>query len=419
MRKFNHISVITLLFVSLGCSQGPRFSPMNPSTVDFGNGNGGNGNNHVINTVKPALVTRASGCVMCHGHFSSNVITDFGYGGDGRGLNYFFGGIPGQTLPSGIYNRAGGSAYGDEDPTSNAPNWVTANFEPGSKVIVPYAPVAGQDVVESTLFQYLKNIIAQGPSATTATVEEVKSMFIGAPNAQRIMSVGGLSAGGIRFVPSISGAKLTGLALNASGYYASTVGTPIVCEGDVFIDGVVYLNQPTIQTQKGCRIYATKSVFISAPLQYAGGSTEANLEISSSRMVALGLGHNTCNIPQGLDSSDFRLTYTANDWYKGFFTRDLGTPSEMLGKLKADADLIGPTLPDANCTSQGRASGFDHLLLNAPMVQSRYQGRFNGVIISEITLLSLGTTDYIFDPVFLRVPILPQLNNSDFLTVEN
>lgn len=163
------------------------------------------GVNPAINTIQPALVSRATGCIMCHANISSNVITDFGYGGDGLGKNYFFGGVPG-VLPSGLTNDEGRSVYGDYDfaQGGNA-NWAAAAFPSGTKVLVPHAPTAGLSIAnpaDTTLALYLQDMLGQDTGAKGVTVQEVSSVYIGAPTASRIQSVSGVSAGGLRFKPA-------------------------------------------------------------------------------------------------------------------------------------------------------------------------------------------------------------------------
>jgi hypothetical protein len=57
------------------------------------------------------------------------------------------------------------------------------------------------------------------------------------------------------------------------------------------------------------------------------------------------------------------------------------------------------------------------LLLNAPVVESRYQGSFQGVIVSELALFAVGNFNFTYDPVFKSAPILPLLS-TDVLSVE-
>ena len=78
---------------------------------------------------------------------------------------------------------------------------------------------------------------------------------------------------------------------------------------------------------------------------------------------------------------------------------------------------------DASCNSNSlgiapREVHFERLLLNAPRIDSRYQGQFTGVVIAEVALMSLSKFSFTFDPVFSRVPVLPLLLPSDYLLVK-
>ena len=48
----------------------------------------------------------------------------------------------------------------------------------------------------------------------------------------------------------------------------------------------------------------------------------------------------------------------------------------------------------------------------------RYQGRFRGLIIAEVALFRLSKSSFEFDPVFKEVPLLPRLEDSDYLEVK-
>lgn len=381
------------------------------------------GLNEVINNMKPALVVRATGCIMCHSNIASNIITDFGYGGDGKGRNYFFGGYPNNGLPAGLTNTKGKSVYGDYDySTGGNVNWGGSTLTAGVEVIVPKASTTGLDVEQSSLALYLKNILDRNINANGAQVKEVTSLHIGAPTADKIISVSGVDAGGIKYKPTKNDTSLVGLGLSDTRkYYTNKPQETIVCDGDVAIDGILWLNQPTIKTESGCRLYVTGSVFISGPITYVDVKANSNLQITSSKMVALGIGH-SCNNDQKSDSIEQRFTpgsSSDSNRYNGFFTRTLGQPLDMLAHLKAEANLVG-LLKDATCGSGGRAIGFERLMVNAPIVHNRYQGRFKGLIISEIALLALKSLVYEFDPVFSnpKVLILPLLKNSDYLEIQ-
>ncbi len=78
-----------------------------------------------------------------------------------------------------------------------------------------------------------------------------------------------------------------------------------------------------------------------------------------------------------------------------------------------------PSFADASCRPDGRSVSFERILLNAPIVQSRYQGRFSGTIIAEYTLMSLNTFVFAYDTTFDNVTILPFLDSKTYLDVQN
>lgn len=372
---------------------------------------------NALSTIQPSLATRTTGCIMCHASVASNIITDFGYGGDGKGLNYFFGGVAG-VLPSGFTNAQGESMYGDYDfSTGGNVNWGSAHISNSAKVIVPMAPTTGINVPQSSLAEYLRSIFSH-PSAASRNVpvEEVNSLYIGAPNAQRIREAAGLATPEtFKFMPETTNSPaLSGLELHSSGNYYVNNG-PLICNGDLTIDGVVWLNNLQVETDTGCRLYVTKSVFITGTIGFNSNHPLRNMQISSSRAILLGIGK-TCNGSAHSDSHVERLTTTINSRFNGAFTRDLGTPTEMLSLVKGDSDTI-PGVQDATCGPTGRNVSYERLLLNAPMIQSRYQGAFSGTMISEITLTSLNSLIYAFDPVFSKTVILPLLKPQDYLTI--
>ena len=73
-------------------------------------------------------------------------------------------------------------------------------------------------------------------------------------------------------------------------------------------------------------------------------------------------------------------------------------------------------LEDSSCHDE--TLSFSRILLNAPVVHSRYSGKFKGLVIAEFALFFQGKSSYEFDPVFKQVPVLPRLKDSDYLVVK-
>lgn len=367
--------------------------------------------NLAINKIQPALASRATACLMCHASVASNVITDFG-----AGSPWFFGGtgITGNTV--------GGSFYGDFDySTGSLTSWGTLRLSAGATVYVPHAETTGLNVAQPTLASYLTYILQNStvPTSRSAKVTELASLYIGAPTAARIRQVGSLDANtGLKFFPTgAESASFSGISLDPTGQFYRNSGT-IVCDGDLVLDRTLWLTNATIATVSGCRIYDTHSVFITGPITYSSSAGGENLQITSSAAVLLGVGHGCLNGDIYSDSYTWRLNDTDPSHHaESMYTRSSSSPRQMLANIRLDADQLGSRLLDAGCTPEGRNVSFTHILINAPLVESRYNGGFNGSIIGEIVLMSRTDFQFSFDPVLLRTPILPLLSQDDFLSV--
>lgn len=362
--------------------------------------------------LKPALAVRGTGCIMCHASISSNVITDFGYGDP-----YFWGG---PVLPPVDQT----SIYAD-DKTDPAWKYIRRL---GDEVIVPRASTAHLSKVGApTLADYLSGVLAASPypEVNSTQVVEVDRVYIGAPTAAKILAsarmIPGLEA--VKYIPDFNQPSTPPALVRKLGsgldHYTNDPNQEFVCSGDLVVDGVVFLNQPVIRSETGCRIYATGSIFVRGPVTYSGGNEERrNLQLVSARAINMGLGRNTCGTK--LIGTDSLLNRLKNEYRRKYFeTR--GEPEktvqEKLDDIVADYNKVGNLL-DASCDSTGREVGFERLILNAPIVFSRYTGGFRGSVIAEIALMSLDQFVFEFDPVFTNEAVLPLLSPEDYLVVE-
>ncbi|PWU17379.1 MAG: hypothetical protein C5B49_08985 [Bdellovibrio sp.] len=365
-------------------------------------------------TLKPAIAVRGTGCITCHASIGSNIVTDFGFGDP-----YFFGG---PTLAPTDHT----SIYSDE---STDPSWKYLS-QLGPQVIVPVAPTTSLAKVKApSLAAYLRGVLAGSsiPSVRNSTVTEVSSVYIGAPTADRIRQVGFLNPPEtFKYAPDYNQPKLdpnlSSFSQGGTTVYQNNGSSPMVCSGDIIIDGILVLNRPIISSQTGCRIYVTQSVFLYGPITFSGGNpSNENLQIVSARSINLGLGTNTCSAPNiGANSLTYRLQ--VEDRRKFYFTRGepQKTVQQKLDDIVADANVVGMnSLVDAACEPQfGRSVSFDRLILNAPIVFSRYQGGFTGSVIAEVALMSLNTFVFQFDEIFSSQPVLPLLRQEDYLMIK-
>ena len=390
---------------------------------------------------RPALAVRGINCLMCHTQIRSNILTDFGYG-DGK---FFVSTNPATdyTAPhSGLRLPWYGNYYGE---------WQLAERIEGT-VIIPRAtirdpnflasvgqsgPIALLDLLQLDLgstFYGPAGDAGGGPLTARITpvagnprIIDAGTVFIGAPDLTGLQNRLPSSVPNPGWAALGDGAQISGLTTatgEGGGRFVTHGADPIVCRGDVVINGTLFLNDVRIDTgAAGCRLYVTRSIFISGRVNYLQSGSTENLQLSSARAILLGF-------------SPASLRTRLGAWYDDAqpLTRAPGSNSEKNGAILAEADLLGPArLKDstdaAACPTEMRtyvgengggssttltqcAIEYHRLLLNAPNVQSRYVGRFHGVTIAEIALFAPGALDFEYDAVFDSVDALPLLGQS-------
>ncbi len=244
------------------------------------------------------------------------------------------------------------------------------------------------------------------------------------------------------------------------------------CAGDIIISsGVVLFKNLKLKTNdQGCRIYAKQSVFLEGPIEYVDSSANPSLQITSSRAITMGMKSgkirfttdHVATVQGGIRQGPILTTEQVNDQkilndfeivkpvleeagpyvkiYKdgdkddvvavindidnrviealpGRDLSECGTPSGFSG------NKIFPVY--ANCEAawadafQRKSVNYEHLLLNAPKVHSRYHGVFKGSIIAEDALFSVGNFRFERDPSFDRINLLPLIRSRVFSISEN
>jgi hypothetical protein len=213
--------------------------------------------------------------------------------------------------------------------------------------------------------------------------------------------------------------EISGIALNSSKDYYTNTGE-VVCDGDLFLRGTLFLNEASVSTKNGCRIYVTGPIFLQKGVTYrtpGGTPDEANLQLVSAQAILAGVGDRSCDATSAGSPLSRRLAsgYAVST----FFTREAEgkaiSPQTLGQSIYAEGKLIA-ALEDAGCHDD--TIPFSRLLLNAPLVHSRYKGEFKRRVIAEFALFRLSLSTYAFDPVFKRVPVLPVLKDTDYLHVK-
>jgi hypothetical protein len=271
------------------------------------------------------------------------------------------------------------------------------------------------------------------------SVGELSSVYIGAPTPERIAALRAeakiVAATNTRpeFVyvkESKTSPDLAKIDIVGDTAYARD---GFVCDGDLFVDRKLVLEDMTLITNQGCRIYSPEPVFIQGRVQYESNKPYANLQISSARAIMIGIGKDTCGTTDAEKFDQNSLRRRTREWWTpSMFTRgDLPADGAKSGpevteeKLYSDSQALA--LKDARCIEKEmRAAGklgataeidFERVLWNAPKVETRFKGNISGVIIAEIALLAISNVKYNFNDVFTYVPVLPMLSPSDYLMV--
>lgn len=419
-----------------------------------GTSGGVGGTTATIQAFHPALAVRDFSCLACHANIQANVITDFGYGNSwymgGYASPMDFGGthymattwqtleqIKGQVLvPSATVQSSFAQAELQSGSTLPA----------GALSLMSYLNLTDMTDFGGSWYAYFGEAVPATmaftnnvqPGGGLAPVNQQSTVFIGSPTAAEILAIVPAPGGSGPWIQAkgASGPGLSGLSVatgvNGTSYVTNT--GPIQCAGkDVVIDGTLLIeNGQFYAGNNGCRLYVTGSVFVEGPITYldAGATADPteNLQITSATSVILGVGLNGSTLngngtpdDGGVTPLQVRLlddvrnnlllrTAQTSSAYQTYATSILAEGENIGVALLPDASVPGtlPTAPSA--AGQQRATiAFQHLLLNAPLIHSRYMGTFEGVIVAESAMFSLGEFQFSYDPVFQSVNVLPAL----------
>ncbi len=230
-------------------------------------------------TFEPAMAVRGIGCIQCHANVASNIISDFGFGND-----YYFG-----QKPSSGFAWNSGAIYGDH--AKSLPSMSTAADK---LFIVPKAAVPAAvttDTGAKSLIEYVRERLGESTVTSTrqTTVEEKSHVYIGAPTDADLKAAFALSSverskyfANDDGSPSVSGLKDFGDHFVVSGNLS--------CDGDLLIKGPLLIDNISLETINGCRIYVIGSVFLYGPNGFSNTEKERNLQITSTKSISLGLG---------------------------------------------------------------------------------------------------------------------------------
>ncbi|MGE0614246.1 MAG: hypothetical protein AB7P04_01285 [Bacteriovoracia bacterium] len=445
MKSHKIVGACLLLALATGCTAGipvvsfPQNSPPGVSVtgpVD-----------EVLRRLRPVLAVRGISCLMCHADVKANVITDFGYGDPwfmgahqyGLGSDYYGNPYHGWTPADGTKPAYPGSlpSYVSKiegsvvipRATISDPLVLQSMTKPGEPTVAPlslmsfmsndyYAPTYG--AWGHQLRPAMSRVVS--PLDGLPPLLEVSALYIGAPTRAQILAldpaVGSSPADqAYAFRPDwttgLAGLELVGSGTNA--YYRNQTGSVFYCEGDLIIKGTLFLRDLLLASGPGgCRIYASDTVFIQGKIQYQNDGS--NLQITSAKAIVM-----------GFDYASLENRLVSYPYAHMAPTRGPGTILEKSQSVLAEAQRLGADLVDAATPGQSYSYvtyvdpagttrtrvniGYEHVLLNAPQVHSRYYGPFKGVVVAEVSLFAVGELQFEYDPIFLETPAFPLIQH--------
>lgn len=379
--------------------------------VSFDKANDSSGTAQAIRSIKPTLAVRGISCLMCHADIRSNVVTDFGYG-----TPQFLGGTGRQFEGESWFNN-----YVQSWQTALNVNGTV--YVPNAKVTPEARAVLGTSWTSSELptVVQLMNTAYNSTNNWDGNAEQARSpmtmkikpdagdpvvalnkITIRSPTEAEIQALAPalfLSAGesGYARVNSSAPVQLkTVVGQSGQKYLMNDESTTLECaEADIVVKGTLYLRGLKVNASKGCRLYVSGSVFIEDGITYVGGGEKQNLQITSANAISMGV------------AKDFLNQRIADRRYLEFYGSR--TYADRTTQLRLEHNNVG-VLKDAGLDyGAGVRASFDYngLLLNAPIVWSRYLGQVHGTIIAEVALFSLSNFHFQYDSVFGDVNVLP------------
>jgi len=352
------------------------------------------GTNHRdIQKHEAVLAVRDMSCAFCHASVSSNVISDFAVSSGEDSAEQSFrkilyqvnhaDGPAGQPVISGNFiipkgetsmiDRTAECVFSSEMSAASAPRAKHSILDVLNKCVAPafkWGPGSEKFVT--------KDEVAINP---VSSIGEIKSIVGGSK-----LTGSGMALVGDSKVTGITGSPQSGFSAASS----------ISCEGAIVIDGPVVLKDVVINTEKGCRIYSTASIFVFGNTRVTTNSANANLQLMSPLFVGLDIAAR--NIEERLNHENTRKLATSR-----------GSGPDVASLISADASKLQIVTNEYLGNSN---VGYSRIAVSAPVVYSRNTGAFSGSIIAEHFIGKIGALSFSFDPIFNAgsVAMFPEIN---------
>lgn len=409
-------AVLALALLAVGCSNSEfagssqnsvstKDCKKNPKLCTRDGGGGGEG------TIEPdgptkrdfqkneaVLAVRDISCALCHSSIDANIITDFAMSTDDASAEQTY-----RKLMYQVNHEMGANGQpiitGDFIvPRSQTPMTEKTSVDCvfSAEKVADSSPKSKVSILDN-LTKCAQNVFKWGATSQKFVGKESISInpVSSADDIRSIVGSAKLSKSGFALVGD---SKLSGIS--GSSQTGFTAASAVTCEGAVVFDGPVVLKDSTVNTEKGCRIYSTASIFVFGNTRVSTNSDTANLQLMSPLFVGF-------DISSG--NVDGRLKNDANSKLK----LSRGSAVEVAALITADANKLGIASNTGNSNV-----GYSRVVASAPVVYSRHTGPFSGAIIAEHFIGKIGALSFTFDPIFKAgtTAIFPEIKRALVLT---
>ena len=364
-----------------------------------------------LKTIQPTLAVRGMACLVCHADIRSNVVTDFGYGN-----SWYMGGTA-DFEGQGWYNnyvdtwqtatKISGTVYVPDAPVTKAAMKVIGDENATPIKVVDYMQTAYKmtrnwDGRTNDTAPMVEKIEAPAGGQKVAAMSQI---VIRAPSEAELLALApDLTEVGFKRIGGKAAADFEIVDGGTAKYVMNKQAGVLDCENsDVGIRGSLFLRGLQVNAAKGCRLYVTGSVFIEDAITYVGAGEKQNLQITSARGIFMGMSFGRIEARIKTDARGLQI----------------GGPvpyDTLVENVLKDARNVG-SLKDAQDNYNPRKTiDFSSILLNAPIIHSRYLGNVKGTIIAEAAIFAIGAFHFQFDPIFTEVTVLPKLTSEILVT---
>lgn len=381
-------------------------------------------------TESAVFAVRDLGCAMCHAKVDSNIITDFNYDRNDLTQHQAVASIlhtltePDRPVlikgdiiipKTEIKHSTGATAVIEGDHAAQGRCRADLTIDTTAE-LTSATPVSLLDAMRRCIEPYF----TWGPESKK--FREVAKVEITPPHSaaeiSEIASRNGitLAAGELKALPShdASDPKAKRAPGTQSGFVASPsslrISGDVTCDGAHIFDGPVVIDNAKIRTAKGCRIYATGSIFVRNNMEVINAGASGSSDVAAVQLMSaiyVGFHVEPSSVTDRLNHEHVR-----NRSFRG------GTGAELLAQIKADMTKANYSTFSAQEISAADTISYKRIAASAPVVYGRNKGEFSGAIVAEHYIGRIAALAFSFDPVLERVPFFPELGKK-IVSVEN